>query len=142
MHRDENLGAKILKGMKGLFGGHVIFAKLGTVIGADGQKGDFRVQFFSDLTKPREVPRIARVVNRATSKIEDKATIPAVMVGHFAGAPMFCWNKSDGGSQKAKALPPFHFVHFFKAETVDKIAHVGWNDDRLIGGDLAKTAAM
>ena len=142
MHRDENLGAKILKGMKGLFGGHVIFAKLGAVIGADGQKGDFRVQFFSDLTKSRKVARIACVIDRATPQIEDVAAIPAVMVGHFARAPMFCRNKSNGGSRKAKAFPPTHFVHFFKAETVDKIAHAGGNDDRLIGGDLAKTAAM
>ena len=54
------------------------------------------------------------MVDRSSADIEDIAAIAAMVVGHLSGAPMFCGNKGDGGSWKAKSFPPVDFVDFLK----------------------------
>jgi hypothetical protein len=65
-----------------------------------------------------------------------------MVVGHFSGAPMFCGNKCDGCTGKAKPFPPFHFIDFFKAKSVNQISHPRGNNDGLVGCDLSETPAV
>lgn len=142
MHRNENLGAKITKGVEGFFGRHMIFTKLRAVISPDGKEGNLRVKFFADFPESREVAGIAGVINGASAQIEDVASVAAVVIGDFTGAPMFGGNKGDGGAREAQTLPPFHFIDFFEAKAVDEVGDTRGDDDGLIGGNFAKAAAV
>jgi hypothetical protein len=51
VHRNENLGAEVLKGVKRLFRVHMIFTKLWAVIGSDREQGNFGTQLLSYFTK-------------------------------------------------------------------------------------------
>ena len=101
----------------------MVFSEFRSVIGTDGKKRDFRMQFLTDFTESVEVARIAGVVDRSSADIEDIAAIAAMVVGHLSGAPMFCGNKGDGRSWEAQALPPFHLIDLLKAKSVDKIGN-------------------
>ena len=63
------------------------------------------------------------MVDRSSADIEDIAAIAAMVVGHLSGTPMFCWNKGDGRSWEAQALPPFHLIDLLKTKSVDKICN-------------------
>lgn len=55
MHGDEDFGAEILKSLESFFWVEVIFTELKAVVSADREKGDLRVEFFSDLLKSRKI---------------------------------------------------------------------------------------
>lgn len=101
----------------------MVFSEFRAVIGTDGQKRDFRMEFLTDFTESVEVAGIAGVVDRSSAHIKDIAAIAPMVVGHLSGTPMFCGNKGDGRSWEAQALPPFHLVNLFKAKSVDKICN-------------------
>jgi len=82
------------------------------------------------------------MVDRMAAQIHDVAAKAPVQIGDFAGAPMLGGDKGDGGSGETKSFPPFHFVHLFEAQTVDKVAHPVGYYDGLIGGNAAKAFAV
>ena len=82
------------------------------------------------------------MVDRSSSDIENIPPIAAMVVGHLSGAPMFCGNKCDGRTRKAQSLPPFHFIDFFKAKSVNQIPHSRGNDNGLVGCDLPEAPTV
>ena len=92
----------------------MILAKFRTVVGPDGQEGDFWAKLFPNLTKPWEITGIACVVDGASSHIDDITPVAAVVISDLACAPVFGGYKGDGSSWKAKSFPPVDFVDFFK----------------------------
>ena len=135
MHGDKNLGPQIGKRLDGLFGIHVVFPKLWSVVGPDGQESDVRLKFFPNLPESFKVPGVSGVVDGMVSHIDDITAIPSVVIRDFAGSPVFGGDKGDGSGGKTKALPPLHFVNLFKTDPVDEIANSIRNDNGLIRGD-------
>lgn len=82
------------------------------------------------------------MIDGVSAQIDDVAAVTPVQVGHLAGAPVFGGDESDGRARKPQAFPPFHFVHFFKAQTVDQIANTVRDDNGLVGGNPAQTLAV
>ena len=82
------------------------------------------------------------MVDRSSPDIDDITPIAAMVVGHLSCTPMFCRNKCDGRTRKAESLPPFHFIDFFKAKSVNQIPHSRGNDDGLVRCDLPEAPAV
>ena len=142
MHGDHQTGTKIQEGPECLLRVHMALPKFGPVVSADRKEGNIRTQFAADFLKALEVGGVAGVVDGVATEIENVATVAPVEIGDLAGSPMLGGDKSDSGSGKAEAFPPFHLIHLLKAESVDQISHPGGNHNRLIGGDLTKTSAI
>jgi len=142
MHRDEDLRLKIFKGTEGFFRIHMVFPEFRTVIGPDGEEGDFGVKFFSDFAETRKVTRVARVINGAAAHIDHISAISTMVIGDLSGAPVFGGHKGDGRPRKPEPFPPFHFINFFKSEPVHEIADSVWNNNGLVGGDSAQATPV
>jgi len=142
MHGDHEAGAQVLKGAESLFGVHMVLAEFRSVVGPDGKKGDFRLQFAADFPEAIKIRGIPGVVHDGAAKIDDIAAVSPMEVGDLAGAPMFGGDKSDRGAGKPQSFPPFHLIHLLEADSVHQVADPGRHNDRLVGGDLAETTPV
>jgi hypothetical protein len=55
---------------------------------------------------------------------------------------MFCGHEGNGSAWESKSLPPVHFIHLFKSQSVDKVAHSGGDNDRLVGSNLPQASTV
>lgn len=142
MHRDQFVGAELLKRTNRFFGVHMNFATTWRVVGSDGHEGNLHRAAFSDFGESIEIRCVAAMEDAAVANFNVESAKSAMRVVQYARAPMVAGSQADFEGANSHFFPIMELVDPVEAEVMDQVADFKGYDNGLIRCDGPQAATV